>query len=133
MIAKSVFRGLAILVIAGAVLAPTIVSAEPAAAAQAALCKDQTFKLGSKGKCVNYLQIILNAYGLGSGSDSGDTTVDGIFGGRTEELVKRFQTKWAISSDGIVGPNTWRKLCYTGGSNQNAGQVFAGCVVGSRP
>ena len=35
---------------------------------------------------------------------------DGIFGNDTENAVKWMQRKWNITDDGIVGPNTWRKL-----------------------
>ena len=35
---------------------------------------------------------------------------DEIFGNDTENAVKWMQRKWNINDDGIVGPNTWRKL-----------------------
>ena len=37
-------------------------------------------------------------------------TPDGIFGTDTENSVKWMQRKWNINDDGVVGPNTWRKL-----------------------
>lgn len=37
---------------------------------------------------------------------------DGYFGPGTEELVKQFQSKKGILSDGIVGPVTWNTLFY---------------------
>ena len=37
-------------------------------------------------------------------------TPDGIFGNDTENAVKWMQRKWNINDDGVVGPNTWRKL-----------------------
>lgn len=37
-------------------------------------------------------------------------TPDGVFGNDTENAVKWMQRKWNINDDGIVGPNTWRKL-----------------------
>jgi lysozyme len=35
---------------------------------------------------------------------------DGIFGAQTQSAVKRFQTLCKISSDGVVGKNTWSNL-----------------------
>ncbi len=36
--------------------------------------------------------------------------VDGIFGPNTESAVKAFQQSRSLTSDGIVGPQTWAKL-----------------------
>ena len=37
-------------------------------------------------------------------------TADGIFGPDTEALVKRWQTRRGLESDGIVGPLTWASM-----------------------
>jgi peptidoglycan hydrolase-like protein with peptidoglycan-binding domain len=36
--------------------------------------------------------------------------VDGIFGPRTDQWIRGFQTAVGTDSDGIVGPITWRAL-----------------------
>ena len=36
--------------------------------------------------------------------------LDGIFGSATENAVRRYQRAVGLSSDGIVGCNTWRSL-----------------------
>ena len=36
--------------------------------------------------------------------------VDGVFGPRTDSWIRGFQTAVGTSSDGIVGPITWRAL-----------------------
>lgn len=53
---------------------------------------------GDKGADVRELQRLLG------------TRVDGVFGPRTETLVKEFQVKRGLVADGIVGPYTWEAL-----------------------
>ncbi|OKH40546.1 hypothetical protein NIES2119_02740 [[Phormidium ambiguum] IAM M-71] len=61
-------------------------------------------RLGSKGKDVTYLQQILNKKGY-------SLKVDGDFGPRTEDAVRRFQKSHGLKKvDGIVGPATWNAL-----------------------
>lgn len=61
-------------------------------------------KNGSKGDDVKALQILLNGLGYACG------TADGIFGAKTVAAVKKFQIAKKLTSDGIVGANTWKKL-----------------------
>jgi peptidoglycan hydrolase-like protein with peptidoglycan-binding domain len=63
-----------------------------------------TLKKGSKGERVTGLQEGL----LMLGYDPGDA--DGIFGPKTEQAVKAFQTNWSLEVDGVVGPATWSAL-----------------------
>ncbi|MHC1694310.1 MAG: peptidoglycan-binding protein [Eubacteriales bacterium] len=63
-----------------------------------------TVRRGSGGNAVKALQTLLrDKYSAG-------TAVDGVFGSGTESAVKAFQSKTGLTSDGIVGPATWRKL-----------------------
>lgn len=50
------------------------------------------------------LQRLLTARGFA-------TTADGKFGPKTETAVKRYQTSRGLKPDGVVGKNTWSKLC----------------------
>ncbi|HSZ42222.1 MAG TPA: peptidoglycan-binding protein [Trebonia sp.] len=64
-----------------------------------------TVQSGSKGQAVSAVQHNLRySYGFTT------LAVDGIFGPKTEAAVKSFQTKYKVTSDGIVGINTWNAL-----------------------
>ena len=57
-----------------------------------------------RGAYVRFLQQLLesNLYPVG--------TIDGIFGSRTANAVRAFQSANGLAVDGIVGPNTWASL-----------------------
>ena len=59
---------------------------------------------GSLSVYVLILQDGLNTLGFTTGG------LDGIFGSRTLSSVKAYQLSRGLSSDGIVGCNTWRSL-----------------------
>ena len=42
----------------------------------------------------------------------GKLTVDGIFGARMTDTVKRFQKQFSLTADGVVGRQTWYKISY---------------------
>ena len=65
--------------------------------------KMPTLKRGAKGADVRRLQALLTASGY-------KTSIDGIFGGRTETQVRAFQSKHAKPVDGLVGKTTWNAL-----------------------
>jgi peptidoglycan hydrolase-like protein with peptidoglycan-binding domain len=64
----------------------------------------EMLRKGSKGDAVEALQKKLLAMGINPGS------VDGIFGSKTEDAVKRFQERKELTVDGIVGPKTFGAL-----------------------
>ena len=62
---------------------------------------------GSRGSGVKKLQTILKKnYPLYAGA----LKVDGVFGNATLAAVKEFQRRSGITVDGVVGPNTKKKL-----------------------
>jgi hypothetical protein len=68
---------------------------------------------GSSGELVTWLQRRLNqiAGPHGHGALGGKLLVtDGVFGERTEKVVKAFQTNRGLAADGVVGPKTWARL-----------------------
>jgi len=65
------------------------------------MSQSYVLKRGLTGDLVRVLQELLNI-----------TPTDGIFGPRTETLIKQFQKRNGLKDDGIVGPRTWRALNY---------------------
>ena len=57
-----------------------------------------TIRKGSKGDAVKHLQLKLGV------------TVDGDFGSKTEEALKKYQSAHGLVSDGICGPQTWKTI-----------------------
>jgi len=69
-----------------------------------ALIQGQTVRKGSAGAATKAVQHVLkNGYGF-------SLTVDGKFGTKTEEAVRKFQHDKGLKVDGVVGANTWKAL-----------------------
>jgi peptidoglycan hydrolase-like protein with peptidoglycan-binding domain len=73
-------------------------------------CEDMTldklYKLGSKGIGVRFIQKVLN-------EDIKPTPlliVDGIWGTKTTDAVKQYQTFYGLKIDGLVGTQTMRSM-----------------------
>jgi len=67
-------------------------------------------RTGSTGDAVRAVQEVMKFHDLSGGAQGPGVAIDGIFGPRTDELVRGFQTALGVASDGIVGPITWRAL-----------------------
>lgn len=66
---------------------------------------------GSKGVQVKSVQRMLNGDGLGYTSNDGKKLkVDGVYGTKTIQAIKKLQKKRGITVDGVVGYNTWSEL-----------------------
>lgn len=91
-----------------------------------------TVRLGSRGTEVRNLQAELKAAGLLGGK------IDGVFGRQTLTAVKKFQAKYRLAQDGVVGPRTWAKLRADGKapaanvSKAPVGTLTSGYVNGRR-
>ena len=70
-------------------------------------CSSGGFPLIKRGSKSNYVLIAqdnLNTLGYRTGG------LDGIFGSQTQTAVRAYQSQVGLTSDGIVGCNTWRSL-----------------------
>lgn len=74
-----------------------------------------TLWMFSRSSDVKKLQQLLNKNRLTPG-----LVEDGIFGKNTYDAVKIFQRYNGLNDDGIVGPQTWRKLCVQDLSTRNS-------------
>ena len=85
-------------------------------------------KKGSKGEAVKTLQRNLNA-AIGAG-----LSVDGSFGPACYEAVKKFQSRYGLSVDGIAGPATQKKLAavITSNSSSSSGSSSSVLKTGSK-
>ena len=61
-------------------------------------------KEGGKGEKIAALQKTLKSVGVDPGNP------DGVFGPKTKQAVTAFQKKMGLDTDGVVGPNTAKKL-----------------------
>ena len=69
-----------------------------------AAAKSAQIMLGASGTLTYLAQFILSAKGYYTGA------MDALFGSGTESAVKAFQKSKGLTSDGIVGPDTWYAL-----------------------
>lgn len=61
------------------------------------------------GKSGNEVKIAQNLL-IGKGYSCGSSGADGVFGAGTASAVKKFQSDKKLTSDGVVGPATWKAL-----------------------
>jgi peptidoglycan hydrolase-like protein with peptidoglycan-binding domain len=74
-----------------------------------------TLSLGATGESVARLQRALNDL-RDLRSSPAPLEIDGIFGPRTEQMVKAWQASEGVPVDGIVGPRTWSTSVHAAGA-----------------
>jgi len=67
---------------------------------------------GASGEYVVVLQAMLNRIGRNYPAIPRISPVDGIFGEQTLNAVKKFQSIFNLTPDGVVGQSTWYKLVF---------------------
>lgn len=113
-------RLILIAVVVGTVVVPAV-SAPTAAEAAGRSCVEKVIAQGTTGSCVKNIQTIINAnylYGV---------PVDGVFGSSTKSAVVRVQRAESLTADGIVGKNTWSRLCRPNDGGRSNAQIASGC------
>ncbi|MGI8594169.1 MAG: peptidoglycan-binding domain-containing protein [Solirubrobacteraceae bacterium] len=65
---------------------------------------EPVLKSGSRGLPVRRAQSRMTRAGYDTGG------VDGIYGGKTESAVKKLQSDYGLTVDGVVGPKTWARI-----------------------
>jgi peptidoglycan hydrolase-like protein with peptidoglycan-binding domain len=68
-------------------------------------------RIGSTGDAVRVIQRQLNRIAQDY-PFFGRTSVDGVFGQTTADVVKKFQKQFNLTQDGVVGRATWYKISY---------------------
>lgn len=79
-------------------------------------CKNKlSFRQGMKGQTIKQIQGLLGSKYANLLGPVNNTTkqYDGIFGPKTAQAVKQFQTDNGLKSDGVVGCNTMNKMIQT--------------------
>lgn len=66
--------------------------------------------VGSRGNSVRFVQSYMNSINNYYNYRWPTLVIDGIYGQQTRQVVTAFQNKYNLTPDGIVGPNTWRKM-----------------------
>lgn len=82
-----------------------------------------TLRRGASGDAVREVQQRLRDWGYYEGA------VDGKFGSQTEQAVRFFQSRNGLTVDGVVGPQTWAALGYSGGQTASAGPQRPGVNI----
>lgn len=67
-------------------------------------------RLGSSGPDVVRMQVALNRISQSYPAIPKINPTDGLFGPKTEEAVRRFQSIFNLTSDGIIGKATWYEI-----------------------
>ena len=104
--AQSVLRAALTLVLTMAATVLGVVTASPAAHADACYTWGRTLSQGMSGEDVRQLQIRV----AGWAGYHDYVLIDGIYGAGTADAVQRFQSAYGLAVDGIAGPQTFSKI-----------------------
>lgn len=93
------------LLLAVGLLGPAFAAPQPASA-DACYTWTRTLHRGMSGSDVRRLQIRVGGWA----AYHDFVRVDGIFGAKTEDAVKRFQRAYGLTVDGVAGSQTYNKI-----------------------
>jgi peptidoglycan hydrolase-like protein with peptidoglycan-binding domain len=116
---RGIAGGALALAIAGLCAIAPVTAANAASGTTGKGCTAYQYSSGGYASCVGQIQRMLNGINQTYGSLYGGygLAVDNAFGPNTRTQVVRYQGWARLTADGIVGANTWGKLCF------HAGQV----------
>ena len=69
-------------------------------------------RLGSTGDDVRIIQRQLNRIAKNYPGIGTIANINGVFGSDTEQMVKKFQKQFSLTTDGVIGRATWYKISY---------------------
>lgn len=116
---------LAVLVVAG--IGGYVMQRSSSAAVAA--CSQRIFRKGSSSVCTKYALTIIKR--SGKSPTAKNLTPGSNFGPKTYTAIYEYQGKSGLHKDGVIGTNTWRKLCVAATTSERNN---IGCsVVGKKP
>lgn len=87
----------------------------PSATAATNSCRYYNYNRGDTGYCVRMAQTLLKGpMEVSRGGYTASLSLDGSFGPATQSAAYKFQRYHGLKYDGVVGPQTWGKLCDPG-------------------
>jgi len=107
MVRRRVTRLLAAALLTLAATVTVTVATSGVAHADGCITFPQTLRLGSTGDYVKALQVRVAGW---PGNFGEVLSIDGNFGPRTEAAVRRFQSAYGLTVDGVAGPQTFGKI-----------------------
>ena len=94
--------------------------------------KHKTLRKGDKGDEVTELQMALNQLGYPD-DDYKALSIDGSFGAKTEQAVKRLQSHNGLVVDGVCGPKTWAVIKHLQDDEPTLVQTLTDVYLRSKP
>ncbi|UOE43562.1 peptidoglycan-binding domain-containing protein [Agromyces larvae] len=110
-------RSRILVVLAAVAVAAGIFGTAAPASAATAPCRQYVYGYGGTGNCVKAIQALVSTSSTVNAARPDIRTPiarDGSFGKITLGAIRTYQSVNHLQVDGVVGPQTWTRLCSTG-------------------